>query len=158
MGMGYAAASSWVMDIDDVKAICPNEVERLLKSLDAASIELDDWHQHNQWVPDEGDRAGRMAFDSEGFWEIFTTDEQKARELFNAVLESWKELEEAFIKATEVDGTSLQLYSMYQDPDNGSSYDDVQGGFFCIDGVEDKTPAGRKFESKMRYARWVNFE
>jgi hypothetical protein len=62
------------------------------------------------------------------------------------------ELCEAFEKKT-----GLSLYISYHDPDNGDTYDDVNGVMWCVDGVYELTPAGKKHQKQIQRVSWVSF-
>jgi hypothetical protein len=45
----------------------------------------------------------------------------------------------------------------YHDQEEGDIYDDVEGGFFTVDGVTQLTEAGKKYEKDLTESYWVNF-
>ena len=53
--------------------------------------------------------------------------------------------------------TKLSLNLGYQDEDHGDSYDDVRGAYWVVDGVYQKTRAGKKYSDKIQRAFFVNF-
>lgn len=51
------------------------------------------------------------------------------------------------------DGLSLQLgWISYDETDS-----DIHGAVWFVDGVEDFTPAGKKYSQKLHYERWVEY-
>jgi len=53
--------------------------------------------------------------------------------------------------------TKLSLNLGYQDEDHGDSYDDVRGAYWVVDGVYQKTRAGKKYSDKIQRAFFVSF-
>lgn len=54
--------------------------------------------------------------------------------------------------------TGLSLYLGYHDRENtGDRYDDVEGVFWCVEGVFHFTPAGEKFKQHISRKYWVSF-
>ena len=56
-----------------------------------------------------------------------------------------------------MDGAGLVLTSDYYGPEEGGRYDEVQGGYFFVDGVYQKTAAGRKFAKWIERVSFVEF-
>jgi len=83
--------------------------------------------------------------------------ERAAEEAIEQIEAAWKRLAEAFTKATTVEGAGLGLNPRYHDPDYGDRYDEVEGGFFDIEGVYRLSPAGRKYARQIKRRCFVDF-
>ena len=64
---------------------------------------------------------------------------------------AYQALCEAFHQKTELD-----LYLDYHNPHNGDRYDDVAGLMWCVEGVYQFTPAGKKYQQHIERMRWVS--
>jgi hypothetical protein len=73
------------------------------------------------------------------------TDDDKASELQGKIVDAWVNLQSAFHKCTK----GLELNMAYQEPE-GSSYDEVKGFYYCVGGMYQLTPAGKKFEKTVQ--------
>ena len=64
---------------------------------------------------------------------------------------------DAYTKLTEAfeQETNLKLGLGWHDTDEGSSYDEVDGAFWMVEGVYQMTEAGQKYMDKIEIKSWV---
>ena len=129
MGMGSMGVSSFSFSYEEVKKLCPKEIEAIENHEDFSS-----------W--------GTFALDVR---DLNPANEPKLKKLID-------DLVAAFNKATEVNGKGLDLRLEYYDEESGERYDEVEHKDGCIfviddDSVEIKTftPAGDKFKKMLHY-------
>jgi len=144
MGMGYFAFRALVMTPDNVKKICTKEFEALEKVLEQGGNSLEDFAKAER-VEDASDMD-------------LPKDEQ-LDEYWKRLEAAHKTLKAAFEKKTRVHGKGLTIALSHHDPDEGQRYDseEIDGAFFYVEGVESKTPAGKKFDKFVTDARWTEF-
>jgi hypothetical protein len=128
MGMGYGANYVDVMEDNDIKKLCPNTWDSLVRIVEAdEDIEsLENFAQQLGW--DEHDDC-------------------------DDVMVAYTDLQKAFNRAT---GLDLSL-GFHDHDDCGDRYDDINGHYWHIDGVYDYTPAGKKFGDKIERKMFVTF-
>jgi hypothetical protein len=140
MGMGAAAAHADCIEWDSIKKIVPQEsaaFEAVLADLEmtlggAASI-LD------ECGPEHG------ASDLED------SDEVKLQVAYT-------NLQDAFITATTVGESNLELWIGYYDSESGDRYDDLSDEhYFSVNGVYQHTPAGERFKDVIERKSWTQF-
>jgi hypothetical protein len=73
----------------------------------------------------------------------------------NEIAKAWKEFVSTFMAATTVSGEGLTITPRYHE--DGERGDDISGGFFEIDGMEELTPAGEKYHGLFQRAYWVTY-
>ena len=80
--------------------------------------------------------------------------EARYEEYFTETLENlYNKLVKKFNKET-----GLELYIGYHDAEaEGSRYDDIDGVYWCVGGVYQLTPAGKKYEKFIETKNFVNF-
>lgn len=129
MGMGYGANMATTVSELFVAKMCPKEY-----------------------------RDFRSAIETEGDFDTFA--QQNAREEIEEYPESklaLTELQQAFYKATTTEGRGLTLDVEYHDHEEGDRYDDVDGAYWCVGNVEERTPAGQRFADHIRTSFFVTF-
>jgi len=140
MPSGYSANHAWVIKWDKVKELIPNETKQLEEILETIDSDINDFCRNYDW----------------GILENFISeieDDKKAEEILDKIQEIWNDLKEKFHEVT-----GLELDVNYHDQeDEGDIYDDVDGGFFTVDGVTQLTEAGKKYEKDLTESYWVNF-
>jgi hypothetical protein len=83
-------------------------------------------------------------------------DECDIDELPEPITVAWGEVCRCFKEATRVGRACLELSIAYHDQDDGDAgTDDVCGCFFTVQGVEQLTVPGKRFQDKLEYASWV---
>jgi hypothetical protein len=80
------------------------------------------------------------------------TNNEKASELQEKIIDAWTNLQSAFHKKTK----GLTLNIGYQDPE-GSGYDEVKGLYYSVGEMYQLTPAGKKFEKTVQRKFFVTF-
>lgn len=132
MSMGYGSNFADVIEEKHVEEICPKEYKAFKSLLQGHDVDL-----YNL--------ANYINYDY-GLEMVEEDDIEK-------IIEAWDKLREAFENQT-----NLRLYIERHDTDNdGSCYDDVDGGFFTVDGMYKLTPAGKKMGDKVQRKFWVTF-
>ena len=133
MGMGsYANYADTVTGVF-VTETCPDEMAGLLKVLAENDYNLD----RLAMSATEGDVHGELEVD---------LDEDVAL----LVLNTYDGLAMAFLKAT-----GLDLSIRYKDHEDRG--DEVDGVFWEVDGVYERTTAGKKYEKQIERRFWTNF-
>ena len=133
MGMGHAAAYADVIDVKEVKKICPIEFKQFLTALKTDDVDLEEF---------------AMEYDS-GNGEDFAPT---AYEIFGI-------LQAAFETKTAIDGSDgLELgIAHHQSDEYGDRYDEVDGTYFYVDGMYCLTEAGEKMDSIVQRKTFVQF-
>jgi len=133
MGMGsYANYADTVTGVF-VTETCPDEMAGLLKVLAENDYNLD----RLAMSATDGDVQGELEVD---------LDEDVAL----LVLNTYDGLAMAFLKAT-----GLDLNIRYKDHEDRG--DEVDGVFWEVDGVYERTTAGKKYEKQIERKFWTNF-
>jgi hypothetical protein len=129
MGMGYAACYADVVSEKTVRKFCPKELKALKKALGKKhGIE---------------DLAREARFQNNSS-EIIKAVGKKAHDAYFSLVEAFE------LK------TGLDL-SIHDSGDEGDIYDDVDGAFWCMDGMYQLTPAGEAMKDNVQRKRWVDF-
>jgi len=144
MGMGYGASYADVISLTDVQKFCPREYEILMTLLDNHGVSFDDFAcgmvkemlSEEVIIPNFDNDADGLAYEE-------------------ALLKALDNLQEAFKKSTECQGGHLSLCLEYHEADDGDRYDEVSGGFFHVEGVYQKTPAGERFDNFIKRCMFV---
>jgi hypothetical protein len=132
MGMGFAANYADVIEWGNVEKIIPKEAAAFERQLKAAGITRDDFC--NVTALENWDAANITLVGPEAI-------DGAIRQIETA----WEKLSDAFTQAT----TGLTLAPGYHSTEVGDRYDDVQGGYFYLEGVYQLTPAGKKYADKI---------
>ena len=137
MGMGTAAAHAWIVSIESIRELCPNEVKACEDAFTACSNEED----------------GEMTWDS--FANDMEMDDCKVEG--NPLL-MWEILCKAFAEATKTGDSHLELNIGCYYEDDGDRYDDLEdGAYFWVEGMMQLTPAGERFKDKIEQKSWTIF-
>ena len=152
MGMGSFAVNSFVIEYDNLKNICPDEI---------AAIENEEyftdtgWESLARWLAfDDPEQMKDDLIDAIDGDDVTETEEQSV-EIINKYDAHITNLKNAFEKKT-----GLTLYFDHYDMDGGDRYDnpnDKDGCIFCVDGMMQLTPAGEKYKDIVTERRWTQF-
>lgn len=135
MGMGNYAAFAEVITEDFVKEISPEKFQELIEVLN----EVDDMTLN--------ELASSSQYGNDLVGELNTKcSEEEAQKIVNA----YESLCEDFEKKT-----GLSLYLNYHDAEDRG--DEVDGMFWCVDGVYQYSPAGEKYKEKIERKFWTTF-
>ena len=138
MSSGYAANCAWTMSWENIKGIVPKEAKELEELISPHNISIDDICHAYQY-----EELKELCEDYEGDCDDFT----------DSVEVIVRSLTKEFKKITHLD---ITFY--HHDMDNeGDVYDDVSGGYFVIDGVEELTLSGEKYQEILQKSMWVGF-
>lgn len=159
MGMGSFAVGSFVIEYDDLKKICPDEIKALEKAKYFKEV---GWQTVGQWLAwDDPDQI------KDAFYDAILED--KSKPVIRLELSEDKIVEDIFqdyenliidLKNTFYKNTGLTLYFDSYDEDGGGRYDnpgDKDGCIFCVGGMVQLTPAGEKFKDIVSERKWTQF-
>lgn len=128
MGMGAIPCNGWVISKEEVEKICPTEMKLLMLSLSKEGMTLDCLGrdvQDQNIVPDSVDNALGL-------------------------------LCEQFKENTQVQNKGLELELHYYDSESGDIYDDLdEGAYFLVYGMQELSPAGKKFSNVVEPKSWT---
>lgn len=140
MSMGYGAGYADVISENKIKKVCPVEFRAFLKEIKDSKVTLESFAQFID-IDSELDLA-------------HIKDEDQAVATQEKLTELYEALQTAFHKKSG----GLHLDLSFHDSDNeGDSYDEVSGAFFCVGGMYKLTPAGKKFERSVKRKFFVTF-
>lgn len=132
MGMGTAACTGWIISLDAIRELCPNEVkgcEDTFVSCSNDECEMD--------------------------WNSFANDLEMEAAEGNPLL-MWEILQKAFAETTKTGDRHLELNIGYYYDDEGDRYDELEGGaYFYVDGMTQLTSAGERFKDKIEKKSWT---
>ena len=138
MSSGYAANCAWTMSWENIKEIVPKEAKELEELISPHNISIDDICR---------------AYTYEMFEDLCEEYEGDCDDFTDAIKIIVRSLTKEFKKITHLDITLS-----YHDRENeGDIYDDIEGGYFVIDGVEELTLSGEKYQEILQKSFWVGF-
>ena len=148
MGMGTFAVSSYVIPYDELKKICPDEIDAIEKE---KYFDITGWGTISMWQAwdDPDNFKDEIYFMNEG---IDDDTVEKYVEIYDKHIIN---LTKAFNKKT-----GLALYFDNYDEDSGDRYDepgDEEGCIFCVNGMVQLTPAGEKYKDIITERRWTQY-
>lgn len=135
MGMGNYAAFAEVVKQEFVEKTCPEEFQELLNIIDLVDdMFLTDLAKCAQYPEDiEGELTTKCSID----------DAHKIYEAYNKLCNKFLEK------------THLSLYINYHEAEDRG--DEVNGMFWCVDGVYQLSHAGKKYQKEIERKFWTNF-
>jgi hypothetical protein len=159
MGMGTFAVGSFVIEYKDLKKICPDEI----KSIEKAKYFKDvGWNTIGKWLAwDDPENLKDELYVS--------VEEDKSKPVIRLGLSEDQIVEDIFqeyenlvisLKNSFNKKTGLTLYFDIYDSECGDRYDnpgDKDGCIFCVDGMVQLTPAGKKFKDIISERKWTQF-
>jgi hypothetical protein len=159
MGMGSFAVGFFVIEYKDLKKICPNEIKLIEKAKYFKEVS---WGSIGQWLSwDDPEEIKDALFDavlndkSEPVIRLGLMAEEIVEDIFQEYDKLVTNLKKSFNKKT-----GLTLYFDSYDEDGGGRYDnpgDKDGCIFCVDGMVQLTPAGKKFKDIISERKWTQF-
>ena len=138
MSSGYAANCAWTMSWENIKGIVPKEAKELEELISPHNISIDDICHAYQY-----EELEELCEDYEGDCDDFT----------DGIKIIVKSLKKEFKKITNFDIT----LSYHDRESEGDIYDDVSGGYFIIDSVEELTASGKKYQEILQKSFWVGW-
>lgn len=130
MGMGYGANYAYTCKTSLIERLCPAEYKSFYARLDDEALDFDSF---------------AMYFDQED-------------PCVETIRPAYDNLRIAFYNATDTGGEGgLYLGVAYHDQEEGSRYDDVTGGYWTLEGVVKRTPAGKRFADEIEKSFFVTF-
>ena len=139
MSMGHSAGYADVITVATLKRIAPKEFPAFEKLLLEHVVSLENFAQYN---------SNQSELDLDHI-----NDEDKAVEIQTALDTAWKKLQTTVKKKS---GLLLDL-GYHNSRDEGDSYDEVDGAFYCVGGVWTRTPAGKKHQRSITRKFFVTF-
>jgi hypothetical protein len=159
MGMGSFAVGSFVIEYKDLKKICPNEIKLIEKAKYFKEVS---WGSIGQWLSwDDPDQIKDALFDavlndkSEPVIRLGRMAEEIVEDIFQEYDKLVTNLKKSFNKKT-----GLTLYFDHYNIEDGGRYDnpgDKDGCIFCVDGMVQLTPAGKKFKDIVTERKWTQY-
>ena len=157
--MGSFAVGSFVIEYDDLKKICPDEIKALQKAKYFKEV---GWRSVGQWLAwDDPDQIKDAFYDailddkSKPVIRLELSEDQIVEDIFQEYEKLVIDLKNTFNKKT-----GLTLYFDSYNEDDGGRYDnpgDKDGCIFCVDGMVQLTPAGEKFKDIISERKWTQF-
>lgn len=151
MGMGSFAVGSFVIEYKDLKKICPDEIKAIEK---AKYFDVIGWSNIARWMSwDDPEYINEPIYDTIDGDGVDT--DQIVEDAFLHYEELLTNLKKSFNKKTK-----LILYFDHYDEEGGGRYDnpgDKDGCIFCVDGMVQLTPAGKKFKDIVIERKWTQF-
>ena len=159
MGMGSFAVGSYVIEYKDLKKICPDEIKAIEKAKYFNHI---GWKNIGQWLAwSDPDQINDAIYDailedkSKPAIRLGLSEDQIVEDIFQEYEKLVIALKNSFNK-----NTGLTLYFDSYDEEGGDRYDnpgDKDGCIFCVDGMVQLTPAGKKFKDIISERKWTQF-
>ncbi len=152
--MGSFAVGSFVIGYDDLKNICPEEINAIENEKFFKEI---GWGTIGQWLSWDDlsvveDAILDYCFDEE---KDDDHNQKVAEEISRLYVNHINNLQSAFNEKT-----GLTLYFDHYDEEGGDRYDnpnDKDGCIFCVDGMVQLTTAGEKYKDIITERRWTQF-
>jgi hypothetical protein len=151
MGMGSFAVGSFVIEYKDLKKICPDEIKAIEK---AKYFDVIGWDGIGKW----------MSWDDPEYIKepIYDTVDSEGVDIDTIVEDAFLNYEELLsnLKKSFNKKTKLTLYFDHYDIEGGDRYDnpgDKDGCIFCVDGMVQLTPAGKKFKDIISERKWTQY-
>jgi hypothetical protein len=159
MGMGSFAVGSFVIEYDDLKKICPDEIDAIENAKYFKDI---NWGTIGQWLTwDDPDNLKDELYasvdddPSKPVMRLELSEDQIVEDVFNEYDKLITNLKNSFNQKT-----GLTLYFDTYDEEYGDRYDnpgDKEGCIFCVDGMVQLTPAGEKFKDIITERKWTQY-
>lgn len=157
--MGSFGVHSFVIEYDDLKNICPDEIKAIENAKYFDSV---GWENIGRWLAwDDNDHIFDALHDavvddkSNPVMRLELTEEQIVEDIFDQYETLVVNLKTSFNK-----NTGLSLYFDHYDAEGGDRYDnpgDKDGCIFCVDGMVQLTPAGEKFKTIINERKWTQY-
>jgi hypothetical protein len=159
MGMGSFAVGSFVIEYKDLKKICPVEIKAIEMARYFDSV---GWGNIGRWLSwSDNDQMMDCLHDavlddkSKPTIRLQLTEQEIVEDIFDQYERLIANLKTAFNKKTK-----LRLYFDSYDEEGGDRYDnpgDKDGCIFCVDGMVQLTPAGKKFKDVITERKWTQY-
>ena len=159
MGMGSFAVGSFVIEYKDLKKICPDEIKAIEKAKYFKDI---GWGTIGKWLGwDDPENLKDELY--------ISVEEDKSKPVIRLEKDIDSIVEDIFqdydklvtnLKNSFNKKTGLTLYFDNYDEEGGDRYDnpgDKDGCIFCVDGMVQLTPAGKKFQKIITERKWTQF-
>jgi hypothetical protein len=151
MGMGTFAINSYVIEYDELKKICPEEIAAIENEKFFGDV---GWNVIAQWFAwDDPDQF------SECIYDLYVNSEEEVDDIVEEYTQVYDKHVTNLFTAFEAK-TGLTLSIDHYDEDNGDRYDnpgDEEGCIFCVGGMVQLTPAGEKYKDIITERRWTQY-
>ena len=149
--MGSFAVGSFVIEYDDLKKICPEEIAAIEGEKFFNDI---GWGTIGQWQSwDDPDQF------KDEIYTLYTNDKEDVDDVVEEYVKIYDKHITNLFKAFH-EKTDLVLYLDHYNEEEGDRYDnpgDKDGCIFCVGGMVQLTPAGEKFKDIISERKWTQF-
>jgi hypothetical protein len=149
MSMSSFGCNGWVISYEELKKICPKEIN---------DIESDIYFNKIGW----GDLARSISFKDKYYgidYIVYSFDEEVSDEKVELIYENYVSLVENLCKSFN-EKTDLRLEFDYYNDEEGGRYDTVEnkdGCVFSVGGMTILSPAGEKLKDIVQFSNWTQF-
>jgi len=149
MSMSSFGCNGWVISYEELKKICPKEIN---------DIESDIYFNKIGW----GDLARSITFKDKYYgidYIVYSFDEEVSDEKVELIYENYVSLVENLCKSFN-EKTDLRLEFDYYNDEEGGRYDTVEnedGCVFSVVGMTILSPAGEKLKDIVQFSNWTQF-
>jgi hypothetical protein len=149
MSMSDYACDEYVISYENLKKLCPREVE---------AIETAKHWDFVGWGPlAEGMNNRDIQTIGDG---LFDSPDNLSDEQVTKISKGYEKLAKALCAAFKKRTGGLILFYDYYNTEEGGSYDSVEhkeGCVFCVGNMMQLSPAGKKFQKVVVKNRWIQF-
>jgi len=145
MSMSSFGCNGWVISYEELKKICPKEIN---------DIESDIYFNKIGW----GELARSIAFEDKDYI-VDSIYEEVSDEKVESIYENYVSLVENLCKSFN-EKTDLRLEFDYYNDEEGGRYDTVEnedGCVFSVVGMTILSPAGEKLKDIVHFRNWTQF-
>ena len=140
MSMGFAAGYAEVFPTEKLKELCLHEYNAFVQ---ASIIDAEGELLPEDERDDDEDYLGEQA--------DYLQYKGGERDVSEEVREAWETLCRKFNERT---GLTLHI-GVHDSEDNGSQYDELNGVYFCVDGMYQLSPAGELWKAFVKRKHFV---
>ena len=151
MGMGSYAVGSYVIEYQNLKTICPDEIDTIENEKFFSDI---GWETLARWFAWDDPSVFEDAI-----YDLFVNEEKNVDDIVEEYTKIYDKHVTNLFK-TFHEKTGLVLYIDHYDQDGGDRYDepgDEEGCIFCVNGMVQLTPAGEKYKDIIFERRWTQY-
>jgi hypothetical protein len=151
MGMGSFAVESFVIEYDDLKKICPDEIDAIENEKFFGDI---GWGTIGQWLS-----LDDSYYLTEVIYDLYVNNEEDVNDIVQQHLDIYDKHITNLTNSFNTK-TGLILYFDHYDIEGGDRYDnpgDKDGCIFCVEGMVQLTPAGEKYKDIVTQRSWTQY-
>lgn len=144
MSSGFSACHADVIPQEEVERLCPAEFQALIRAIETDEELTEDFEAN--WDAENDTMLEMVVI------EYLSSGDEDALPV--GVRDAWVALRERFEAVTG--GLTLAVGFHNQD-DDGDRYDEVDGVYWHVDGMWQRTPAGERFKGVVESKSYVTF-